>query len=290
MHNADLNKSIILVTGGTGGIGRAVCRLLAARGDIVVATGTTGERIRDLDRELHQRSPSSLCLQADLGFPEAWSDLVQTVGNRFGRIDVLVNCLGVLIPGSVTESTPETFERVIRVNLLSIFHGTRAVLPAMIRLQKGHIINVGSLGGIVPMPFETLYSATKFAVRGFSLSLNEELRGTGVCVSLVSPGPVRTRMLDTEAQDDRSTVSFLTSPLEPDAVAHEILRTIRHPRPEVVLPSISGNMARALSLFPGVFSRLHRAAGKRGEKNIRAYRKRYSLTQNDSPGEGEVAR
>jgi len=87
------------------------------------------------------------------------------------------------------------------------------------------------------MPYETMYSATKFGVRGFSLSLAEELKSTGINVSLISPGPVKTKLLDLEATDDKSTISFVNKPYDPKTIAKATLKLIQNPQSKLILPS-----------------------------------------------------
>lgn len=274
----EIDGTVIIVTGGTGGIGRATCMRLAQAGALVAAIGTDERRLDELSAELARISPRSIALRCDLGDPDEWSKLIATVESTFGRIDALVNCIGTLVPGSFERLAPAEIEHVTRTNFLSVLYGTRAVLPGMKRQGRGHIVNVGSLGSIIPMPFEALYSATKFALRGFTLSLSEELRGTGVHVSLISPGPVRTRMLEAEATDRRSTISFITPPLEPDDVAQAIVEVLIHPKTELILPRGSGRVAAGLiGLFPAIFGPLFRLAAGIGRRRLLAFRIRQSI-------------
>ena len=142
----------------------------------------------------------------------------------------------------------------------------------MLAQKHGRIINVGSLGGIVPMPFETLYSAAKFAVRGFTLSLQEELRGTGVSVSLISVGSVRTNMLDAEARDDHSTISFVNRPLDPLRVATAVWSNILKPKREVILPAVTGRLSFLLNMFSGLRSLAWPVLNFVGRRNLTRYR------------------
>jgi short-subunit dehydrogenase len=175
----------------------------------MIVAGREKESLARVLQEVRRTSPQSISVTGDFCSLHAWDELVEAVEKKFQRIDVLVNCIGAIVPGTLETVSEEDIQRVISTNIISVVNGVKAVLPIMRRQGKGQIINVGSLGGILPMPFETLYSATKFAVRGLSLSLSEELKGTGIAVSLISPGPVRTKMLDLEATDDFSTITFV---------------------------------------------------------------------------------
>jgi short-subunit dehydrogenase len=109
---------------------------------------------------------------------------------------------------------------------------------------------VASLGGLVPMPFEAAYAASKAGLRQFSLSLRAELSGSGVTVSLVTPDSVDTAQLATELRHDEAALSFANPPLEPDAVGRAVLRAIRSGAPEVMVPAAGGLAARIAAAFP----------------------------------------
>ena len=151
--------------------------------------------------------------------------------------------------------------------------------------RYGQIITLGSLGSIVPMPFESLYCATKFALRGFCLSLREELRNTGIAISLISPGPVETEMLRTESTCDRSTMAFVERPLDPDDVADAILRIIRKPVPEVVLPVRTILAAFLMSIFPSFFTAAYPLFDLIGGFRLKRYRNRFAPLPSAASGE-----
>ncbi len=277
----NVQGKVIIVAGGSGGIGRVTCRLLASHGATVIGASRKDGQLQGLLQELREFSPESSWVEADLQSRETWEDLVRSVYQKFHRIDVLVNCVGVLIPGSLIDLNATEIERVVTTNLLTIVYGAKSVLPIMKREGKGHIINLGSLGGIIPMPFEALYSATKFAVRGFSLSLSEELKGTGINVS--SPGAVRTSMLNDEAKDDRSTIAFATKSIEPGEVARAILAVIEKPKREVILPKGATKIGLLMSFFPRLFGICYPLLDSLGRIRLRQYRK-YSLSETPLQG------
>lgn len=270
-----LDGKVIIVAGGTGGIGMETCRLLASRGATLIIAGKRPNGLETLLGEIRAWSPESISFQGDLSLFSTWEGLVDAAAGRFNRIDSLINCVGLLIPGSFDVLKESDIERVVGANLLGAVYGIKAVLPTMKRQQSGHIINVGSLGGIVPMPFEALYSATKFAVRGLSLSLNEELQGTGIQVSLIEPSAVRTKMLGIEATDDQSTITFVNSPLEPNDVAEVILSVLESPRREVILPRVLGRLASLLGMFPNLLAACYPVLNFFGSIGLKRYRKNF---------------
>jgi 3-oxoacyl-[acyl-carrier protein] reductase len=163
----------------------------------------------------------------------------------------------VLVPGPIDHLSPAAIRRQIDVNFLGTVLVTRAFLPYFRRHHSGHLIHVGSLGGIVPLAGEAVYSATKFAVRGFCLALALELKGTGVSVSVVCPDSVDTPQLATEAAGQGSAFSFLSEPLDPAQAAGAILDTIGRPRVEVAVPAGRELPAKLLAWSPALLYRLY---------------------------------
>jgi 3-oxoacyl-[acyl-carrier protein] reductase len=205
--------------------------------------------------------------------PGAWNELIDNILPKFHRIDVLVNCIGSIVPGTLETLQEGDIQNMIQSNFVNTVNGVKAVIPVMRQQGYGHIVNVGSLGGIVPMPFESVYSATKFAMRGLSLSLTDELKDVGLFVSLISCGPVRTKMLDLEAQDERSTTAFIIKPIEPIEVAKAILSVINHPQREVILPKMTGRLAILFGLFPNLSGALFPFIDILGRKRQKIYRR-----------------
>ena len=269
MNRKNIQGKIVIVSGGSGGIGSALSSALAESGAVVIASAR------------HDASgippQGGIFIEKDLRSARSWSELVGTVMERYGRIDVLVNCMGELIPGLFEQLSDEDIRTVVETNVLGTLFGAKAVIPVMKAQGGGHIINFGSHGGILPMPYGALYSSTKFAVRGFSLSLGEELKRSGIKVSLISPGPVRTAMLDRESLDGRSTIAFVTRPLSPRDVAQAVLGVLASPKSEVLIPGVSGRLAliggRFPKLLPAAFPLLDIIGGLR----MRIYRRRYAL-------------
>jgi short-subunit dehydrogenase len=190
----------------------------------------------------------------------------------------LFNCVGSLTPASFEHLSETDINRLLATNIAAIAYGVQAVVPIMRRQGHGHIINVGSLGGIIPMPYEALYSATKFAVRGLTLSLRKELENAGIAVSLLSSGAVRTPMLDREALDTQSSLTFATRVLEPEEIAREIFNLILKPKNEVILPKKVAVLARLAGACPALLSVLYPFLRFTGRVRLASYRKIRPLT------------
>ncbi len=248
-----IKNKIIIVAGAAGGIGAATAHRLAVQGAGLVIAGRENPSMTALLEELRTEGADCTMCCGDLTRYDSWSRLLEFVYRRYGRLDALIHCIGILRPESFLELEAADITLQIETNLSSVVYGVRATLPLMRSQHHGHIVVIGSLGGIVPMRHSPLYSATKFAVRGFCFSLFEELKSTGITVSLLSPGPVQTRMLDLEARNDDSAVSFINKPVKPERIAAAVVKVLVHPRREVIMPRVTGILSLLCNLAPGLF-------------------------------------
>ena len=179
-----------LVTGTSSGFGRAIARAALSRGDTVVGTARKAERLDDLIREAPEDKAHALSL--DLTDTKGMRWAVEEVLERFGRIDVLVNNAGHGQVGAVEETTDKELRSIFEVHLFGPAALTRAVLPAMREQRSGAIVQVSSFGGQVAYPGFSAYSATKFALEGFSEALAAEVAPMVIKVLIVEPGAFRT--------------------------------------------------------------------------------------------------
>ena len=178
---------VVLITGASSGIGQAAANLFAERGSRVVATMRN-----PADSGGAPKHPGIVALPLDVTEPASVDAAVSRTLERFGRIDVLVNNAGYGLFGPFETATDEQIQRQFGTNVGGIFAVTRAVLPVMRRQRSGTIINVASLGGLMTLPFFSLYNATKFAVVGFTESLSFELAPLGIRAKFIAPGRVAT--------------------------------------------------------------------------------------------------
>lgn len=211
----------VVVTGASSGIGRETARLLAARGAHVTAVARS---LGPLE-ELAAGSSSITPFVADLTVDADRAALVERVGD----VDVLVNNAGIGWLGMVVDMPAEQVRKLFAINVLALIDLTQRVLPGMLARRRGHVVNVASVASWVSVPPLTVYSATKFAVQGFSDGLRRELAGTGVHLSTVNPGPVATRFGSrarfedprTEHMDD-STMPGVPASMVASAVARAV--------------------------------------------------------------------
>jgi uncharacterized protein len=267
MKNQLLNK-VILVTGASGGIGSAIVNKLAKYEAKVCAFYHQNITANYYDK--------NICwFQVDITKTEEMDKLLTFILHKYGKIDVLINCAGLLEPGEFSSLDANQISKMIELNLTSTIILTQKAISIMKYQRSGHIINIGSLGGIVPMPYSAVYSATKFALRGFSFSVAEELKGTGVNLSLITPGSVVTKMLDYEAQADNSSLSFVSKPISPVKVADAVLKVIHKPRVELIIPRSQSLGSKLLVFSPKVFSIAYKLLHRLGLSGKQKYLNRY---------------
>ena len=274
----DLRDKVVVITGAAGGIGSATARMLAREGAIIVLTDIRKDPLEALAAELADAGARALAVVHDVRQPESWQALTDRVSAELGGLDILINNAGVVHPGAAEELPAEKLQQQIQVNLMGTINGCRAALRVMKPRGGGKIVNVASLGGIVPMSGEAIYSATKAAIRGYTLSLAAELHGSPVGVAVVCPDSVDTPQLAYELLHDEAVLSFISKPLQPEQVAKGILKAIRKKKPEILVPGVPGVLIRTVMAFPRVYYVLYPSLKKTGSKNIRKRRAKRSST------------
>jgi NAD(P)-dependent dehydrogenase (short-subunit alcohol dehydrogenase family) len=192
----------VLITGASSGIGRTTALYFQKQGWNVVAT------MRSPDQEITRENSlvkldRVICLKLDVTDHRTITNAVAETISRFGAIDVLVNNAGYGMLGAFETSTPEQIQRQFNTNVFGLMETTRAVLPHFRDRRRGVIVNVASIGGRVAFPLYSLYHATKWAVEGFSESLQHELLAFNIRVKIVEPGPIKTDFY--ERSSDRTS-------------------------------------------------------------------------------------
>ena len=193
----DMNERVALVTGGTRGIGAAISTRLAQHGAKVAAVYNRDTQAADAFAKEASNNGLSVSLhQANVGNPGDCQRVVHEILRQYGRIDYLVNNAGAVHDRTALKMSSLDWEQVIRVNLSGPFYMSQAVLPHFLERGFGRIVMISSILGRVAVPWRGAYNASKFALEGLTDTLRLELRGSGIHVSLVNPGPVKSRFRD----------------------------------------------------------------------------------------------
>ncbi|CAA9520242.1 MAG: 3-oxoacyl-[acyl-carrier protein] reductase [uncultured Solirubrobacterales bacterium] len=241
-----------LVTGATGGLGRAIARGLHARGATVVATGRREDALEELGAELVDRVEP---LVADLADREQ----VEALPARAGRVDVLVANAALPGSGRLESFSPAEIDRALDVNLRAPMQLARALAPAMVERGSGHLVFVSSLNGKLAAPGTSVYTATKYGLRGFAASLRADLRGSGVGVSAIFPSFVADAGMwaDTDIELPRG----VRLPMPAD-VATAVIEGIERDRGEVDVAPVGLRVAAGLAgVAPGLVASLGQRLG-----------------------------
>lgn len=254
---------LAVITGGAGGIGRLVIKGLLGAGYHVVAITRRGQIPTLPD------SPDLTILRCDLGDTQSIVPVTAQIRAMGAPVQVLIHCAGVIVPQTVSELDDAAVAEQMKVNLQAPVILTTHLLDLMPR--GGHIVFVNSMAAIVPLAGSSVYAATKFGLRGFALSLREEVKSRGIRVSSVFPGAVDTPMLQREMQNGGSALNFVTLPVQPQIIANIILRTLRRGSRDVFVPSSDGIFGQILLIFPALWQRLLPIMLWIGEKGRRKY-------------------
>ncbi|GGO32480.1 SDR family NAD(P)-dependent oxidoreductase [Deinococcus humi] len=203
--------STALVTGASSGIGKGIARQLAAYGANLILVARSEGKLRALADELsRQHGVRADVIAADLSHPEAGQRLEDEVGARGLQVDLLVNNAGFGGFSEFFQQDPNEINEMIAVNVTILTDLTRRFLPPMLERGRGRVLNVASTAGFIPGPLMAVYYATKAYVLSFSEAVNEELRGTGLSVTALCPGPVDTGFQDVATLNESRLMSGLT--------------------------------------------------------------------------------
>ncbi|MCW2512482.1 MAG: short-chain dehydrogenase [Mycobacterium sp.] len=233
----------IAITGAARGIGHATAKALLQRGACVV--------IGDRDVAVLESAVTGLARFGQVtGYPldvtdresfEVFLDKARTDGD--GHLDVLINNAGVMPIGPFLEQSEQSIRSSVEVNFYGVLAGCQLVLPEMVRRRRGHVINIASMSGMIPVPGQVVYVGAKFAVVGLSIALADEMAPHGVEVSVIMPPFTNTQLIS----GTKETVG--TKPVEPEDIAAAIVKTLNKPKTQVSVPTPLRFTAAAASML-----------------------------------------
>lgn len=265
----DYRGKVVLVTGGAGGIARAFLAPVASRGATCAVV--------DIRADAAERTAASLPGPGHAGYGCDLTDQAQVeallarVGAEHGRIDVLVNNVGMTSADRFDERSVESIRTELEVNLLSPLVLTRLAVPLLRAAPDPRVVTTVSLGGIFPLGETPIYTASKFGLRGAMLAIGLDLRAKGITAGSVLPSATDTRMLRQEAVEGGNSLQFQDPPQPPEVVARTMMRMLdrpaleRYPRPSEAV------LVKTAMLVPNALPRLMRLFRRRGERGMAAY-------------------
>lgn len=278
MKAKQLHGKTAIITGAAGGIGAATALLLDREGAGLVLADLDLAGLEELAGKL---SRPALTVQGDVTRREDMEQLAARARERCETVDILVNTAGIIIPALFEDCRYEDIEKQVAINLMGTINATYAVLPLLIEQGGGSIVTISSMAGIVPETRSAIYTATKFALRGFNLTLALELKKHNIKISTIFPDSTDTAMLRYEAAHGGSPLTFLSPPQEPESVARAVLRAITGRRLEQCVPYSSGFLSKWLMLAPAAVIKLWPVLEKSAEKKKAAYQKKYNIAEGE---------
>lgn len=243
----------VMITGASSGIGAETARMFIARGARVFACGRSLDKLEQLQQELGERLS---VYRLDVRDEQAVQETIDQIIATHGRIDILINNAGYGMFGYLEEMSLESIEDMMDTNYMGVVRCTKAVLPYMKKSGSGHIINVASIAGKVPTAKSAAYTASKHAVHGFTHALRMELRGSGIDVSAVNPGPVKTPFFTIADPSGEYLENVKSFAITVDKVARTIIRLAEKPRMEADVPRYLGAAVRTYRMMPRLLDRV----------------------------------
>ncbi len=256
-----LREKVVLITGGSRGLGLVLARHICARGGNVALIARDAEELARAKSDLATRRSTVMTIQCDLLDSEQIQAAVRRVIDRFGKIDILINNAGIIEVGPLEHLMREDFERAIRLHFWAPFELISQIVPEMRIWGGGRIVNISSIGGKVAVPHMASYSASKFALTGFSDAIRAELARDNIHVTTVAPGLMRTGShvnAKFKGRHDDEFAWFAASAGAPlismnaDRAARKILAACRRGQPSLTLTFAARKIVLGNALFPNL--------------------------------------
>ncbi|MGW2741376.1 SDR family NAD(P)-dependent oxidoreductase [Streptomyces sp. NPDC001450] len=269
MSGFDFHDKVMLVTGGAGGIGSAMCRRFAAGGARCVVVDIDEARAEQVAFALPGAGHTAF--GCDLEDRAQVEHLFDQVTHTYGRLDVLVNNVGMTSAERFDVRSVESIEKEISINLTSPLVATRLAIPLLQASLDARVVTTVSLGGIFPLGETPIYTASKFGLRGAMLALGLDLRSKGILAGSVLPSATDTRMLRQEAVDGGNSMQFQDPPQQPADVVAAVVTLLDKPRLEAYPRPGESRLVRFVMLAPNLLPKVLPLFRQRGERGMARY-------------------
>jgi NADP-dependent 3-hydroxy acid dehydrogenase YdfG len=253
---AYVNGKIAVVTGAGSGIGRALAQQLNNEGCALYISDINPDTLAETAASL-QRSDVAVNQNvldvADKAAVHAWAD---SIAAEQGHVDIVVNNAGVAVTSMVEDCDYENLEWLMGINFWGVIYGTQAFLPLLRKSQQGHLVNISSIFGVIAVPTQSSYNAAKFAVRGYTEALRQEMAGTNVHVCCVHPGGIRTNIARASrgshpgmSPDERGAEFEKVAKTTPESAAAQIIRAVEKQKKRLLI----GRDAKFIDIIQRIF-------------------------------------
>lgn len=271
------HDKVVAITGAGSGIGRALAHAFAREGARLSLSDIDEAALAETAAQIGERHPAPFTARVDVGSLEEIQRWAQDTQAQFGRVNVIVNNAGVALSGTVRSVSLEDYAWIMQINFWGVVYGTKVFLPLLEASGEGHVVNISSVFGLTSQPLMSGYNASKFAVRGFTESLRQdlELERSPVSCTCVHPGGIRTNIARAARMDDSVTAMtgrdrdgaardferlFITSP---DKAARAILRGVRRDARRVLIGPDARVLDMCARVLPTGYQRLLTEAVRR---------------------------
>ena len=258
-----LQGKVAVVTGAGSGIGKALALQLAAKGVVLAITDYNEETLEETFQQIEQMQPNSIKSIFDVSDKTAFQNFAQQVIAHFGRVDIVINNAGVALGKyTVEELSYDDFEWIVGINFWGMVYGTKEFLTILKLQPEATIVNVSSLFGLIGVKYQAAYCTTKFAIRGFTESLRQELENTQVNVIAVHPGGIKTNIAKSarfhdQAAKEKLAINFdKAAKTSADSAAQQIITAIQKKRKRVLIGLDAKFMDKVVRIFPEGYAKL----------------------------------
>lgn len=266
------SSKLIIITGAASGIGKKLTEELILKGHRLLLVDLNKESLNDFSAADSQ----VLCHVGDVSDQRFWLQLSDFLEHQDLEVSHLINSAGVIRPGFLLDYNLDDIDLHLDINAKGSILGTTILGRMMAKQGFGHIINISSLAGLAPVSGLSLYAASKFAIRGFSLAIAPELKKSGVDISVVCPDLVKTPMLELQLDYPEEAVLTFSGPekiLSPEDIVQVILKLMQKPKRLVCIPESRGFLSKIAGSWPGLAEIFRASLEKKGRKTIQRLRK-----------------
>ncbi|MDR3498826.1 MAG: SDR family NAD(P)-dependent oxidoreductase [Parvibaculum sp.] len=261
----EIRGKVAVVTGAASGIGRATAVALAREGARLAISDVDRTGLAETAARITAAGGEVQTYLLDVSSREAVYAFAQEIESQFGGADIVINNAGVAQVASVEDLSYEDFEWVMNIDFWGMVYGTKAFLPQLRKKGAGHVVNVSSIFGLFSVPTQAAYNSAKFAIRGFTEALRQEMRGSGIVVSCVHPGGVKTNVMrnarflqsvQTTVREEAASGFDRLARTTPDEAAQTILKGIRKNNPRILIGMDARILDWLVRLLPASYGKV----------------------------------